>query len=535
MANNAKGNNGRSNKGVTTRGGFLQSTSGPKQQRSTIPMKGATQQLSKEIANAMYYDNGSMKQTVASFLLNQAQSHPKVGPAIAGAKMINNMLPPNVKITNQTIPNALNAFKGNPMKSGEPNVMNSSYGLSKAPNPKPVSLNSGVVPNTYANDYMTTQTGLCSPLHISACTLSIPTDTRNDLATYFTNTICFDIQTRAQANVNFQLDITTILSSANLTEAFNAAIGALQVYYYYASILSYESDPRNKNSGMINLRQNISPTLLSDLSQLGKRLEDTPIPPRIVEWVRYMSMNYLAGDTQGSPIIKIGFNPTVMDTFTSPTPIAQAFTRLTATTTNSVYTLMRRAIPQWRVGTLFDVPTTPVYDKNFLSIFANLGSVHYNGATAVFTPTVPTKADLISYNSFSNKLDGVAYAMGGINVAAEPLWRPGLCSPISSATVWSRRSYYSVAGAAATWENVVTYPFLGQSRIESYQYQSAAGSPVTTHLFAEKAQGVSVGAITQTSQNVLDFLFNIKSIPLNGKVSNFNKTGSGRNNMIRVN
>lgn len=530
----AKSNNNNTQKKVVTmRGGFM-NNAGSKQQRQTIPVKTA-KQFANDLVNSVYYDNGTMnvKQAATSYLMSQAQSHPKLGPVIAGAKLVNGMLPPNAKITTQTIPNALNAFKGNQMKSGEANVMNSSYGLSKAPNPKPVVLNSGVVPNTYANDFMVSQTNLCSPLHMSCMTLRIPSNATNELAGYFTNTICFDIQTRAQANVNFDLDVTTKLSVGAISSAMNAAINALQIYYYYASILSYESDSRNKNSGMINLRQNISAQLLSDLSQLGKRLEDTPIPPRIVEWVRYMSMNYLAGDTQGAPIIKMGFNSTVMDNFTTPTPIAAAFSGLTTTTNNNAYTLLRRAIPQWRVGTLYDVPSVPVYDKNFVSIFANFGSAHSDGTNVLNFPTVATKTTEISYNSFSNKLDGVAFAMCNTYNSADSADRPGICVPYSDLSKWSRRSFYSTAGGAPVWVNSVTYPFLSQSRIESYQFQSAVSTPVTTHLFSEKAQGVTSNALVQTSQNVLDFLFNINSIPVNGKLSNFNKTGSARNNIIR--
>lgn len=535
MANNNKQNKGNNSqpRKVTVRGGFL-GTAGPRQQRSTIPMKQASMNLMTDLANAQYFNEGrgtsSIKQAAADFLINAALNHPKTAPVARTVKYVNDALPPGAKMQNWKLPQGQPAFSGVPMKSGEATVMNSSYGLSKAPNPKPVYLNSGIAANTYANDFMTPVTDACSPLHMSCVSLRIPTSGLNDLANYFTNTICFDIQTRAQANINFELDVAGKFSAAKLVVAFNAAIKALQIYYYYASILSYESDASNKNSGMINLRQNISPQLLSDLSQLGKRLEDTPIPPRIVEWVRYLSMNYLAGNTQGSPILKLGFDPTVMDSFSSPTPIANALAALVLPDNNNVFTLLRRSVPQWRVGTLYDVPTAPVYDLNFLTIFANLGTVHFNGGTAVYGPVVATKTDFVSYNSFNNKLDGVAFAMGNTFNSVDFVQRPGLCEGTATTTKWSRRSFYSVGGGAPTWENAVGNSFLTSSRIESYQYPTAAGAPVTTHLFSEKAQGVSASAMTQTSQNVLDFLFNIKSIPINGKVANFNKTGSARNN-----
>jgi len=530
MAKSNKGNNAKSKDVITLRGGFF-NNAGPNQQRSTTPIKGGMQnQLVRDAVSQIYFNDNNMspKQNASTFLMNAAMAHPKVNAAITAGKIINEMLPPKVRVDSSTIPNAMNAFKGNPMKSGEPNVMNSSYGLSKAPNPKPVNLNSGVVPNTYANDYMLSQTDLCSPLHLSCVTLQIPTNPVNELSAYFTNTICFDIQTRAQANVNFDLDIAVKLSSANLVGAFNAAISALQIYFYYASILSYESDPRNKNEGMINLRKGMSSQLISDLTILGKRLEDTPIPPRIVEWVRYMSMNYLSGNTQGAPIIKIGFDPTVMDTFTSPTPVAVATSLLNSSTNINVYTLLRRAIPQWRVGKLYDVPPVPVYDKNFLTIWANLGSSRYSAGAFTMSPSVSASSQIVSYNSFNNKLDGVAFAMGATYNTASLVWKPGITQPYSTTTKWSRRSFYSVANAAPTWENSDSIPFLLASRIESYTFPLSLTSAQTVHLFSEKCQGVSALALNQTTLNVLDFLFNINAIPLKGTVSNFNRIGSNK-------
>jgi hypothetical protein len=406
---------------------------------------------------------------------------------------------------------------------------NTSYALSKAPNPKDIQLNSGVKPNTYANDYMNPVEGICSPLHMTATYLGIPSVTNNPsnpLGAYFANTICFDIQTRAQSNVGFSLEVSTKLTSTQLVTAFNAAIYALQVYFYYSSILSYESDPRNKNSGMIALRQLIDAQTLSDLAQLGRRLEDTPVPPRVVEWIRYMNGNFLSGNTQGSPILKTMLSPTQLVTPVGITLPSAALSGLVNDANNTVFTLLRRAIPQWKIGTLYDCHPIPTFDKQFLSIFANLSNTQRVSGSTVATNTVADLITNVPYNTFSNNLDGLAYAM--TSILNTNTYIPGLASPFTAnvANIDGRYSYYVVGGVRGFYP-VITYPFLALSRQETTTYiGTTAYQP---HLFGtDKCQSVSGSSLLQSAQNVLDFLFNVNSIPLRGMLTHFNNKGMNK-------
>jgi hypothetical protein len=410
------------------------------------------------------------------------------------------------------------AFKGVPG--------NFSYALSKAPNPRPVRLNSNVQPNTYSNDYMTASEGVCAPLHMSTVTLQVPTNVANPLTGYFQNTLCFDIQTRAQANISFDLDIVNQFSATQLTTAFNAAITSLQVYYYYTSILSYESDTRNKNEGMIALRKDISPQIMSDLTQLGRRLEDTPIPPHVVEWVKYMNGNYLSGDDQGAPLLKIAPSfASLMAPLTSPTGPAAALALLTAPATNTVFSIMRRAIPQWRVGMLYDVTPIPVFDKNFLTIFANLPSGHRN-VTNFLSNKIVLTTDTIGYNAYHNKLDGVAFAM--CSVTDNSKWMPGLVQlsdPLSASIPDTRYSYYKI-GANSAFYAASRNAYLTACRPETSTFD-AASVQTQVHLpAAAKCQNVCANSLTQTAQNVLDFLFDTSKIPSKGKLNSFSNSGT---------
>lgn len=426
-----------------------------------------------------------------------------------------------------------NSNGNNPSASGVPvfttaatkqsdSTMNASYGLSKAPNPKLVRLNSKIVSNVFANDYMVATKDLCAPMHLSCVSLQIPTSSTNSLYNYFVNTICFDIQTRAQTNVGFDLLASANFTAALLLKSFNASIYALQVYYWYSSILAYEADPRNKNEAMVSLRQGITSQQISDLDRLGKRLEDTPIPPNIVKWVKYFSSNYFSGMTQGSPLIKTCFHP---DAFQSPsTPFcAQALAGLNDSTITATNALLRRSVPQWRVGKLYDVTVNPNFDRNFLTVFANLPYGYYD-TTLRFGPYVATTSATISYNSYNNLLDGAAFACA--SVYDVNVWEPGLVIPVTKASAGQDSRYsWSIINAQTVgqWNPVTGNIFLILSRNETYANVTAGVNPQAVHLAGtDKAQLVSSNTLTQTASNVLDFLFNINSIPVRGQISGFN-------------
>lgn len=409
----------------------------------------------------------------------------------------------------------LPTFKGQKLNP----TSNTSYALSGAPNPKAISLNSGILPNTFINDYMFPVEGACSPLHMTCTNLAIPTAAANPLSAYFTNTICFDIQTKAQANVGFGVDISSVLSAANIVTTFNVTIRALFIYFYYSSILSYESNTKNKNIGMIALRQSIDTVTMSDLKQLGNRLEDTPIPPKVVEWVRYMAGTFLSSNTQGSPLLKLCPSASVIYGTPPTTSIAiDAFINLNATQCVNVNVLLRRCFPKWRIGTLYDCPTVPTYDKNFLSIFANMQTCNRPGVSPIYNNIVANSNTAVPYNTFSNNLDGLAFAMSGIYDSALAVSYPGIATASSATAAFpdNRYSYYIVSGAKGFYP-VVSYSFLALSRQESSQYMGA--TLYTPHLFGtDKCQNVTGSALMQSGQNTLDFLFDTKSLSITGKM-----------------
>lgn len=392
------------------------------------------------------------------------------------------------------------------------------FALSNSPEPKPVSLNTGVVPNTYVSDYMDAEENKCSPLHLSGARLTLPTDVSQTLYTFFQNVIAFELQTRAQANVGFNLNITTTFNSANILVAMNALIYALQVCYYFTSIITYCDNPDNKNEGMIYLRNKILADDLENLALLKRRLKSTPVPPNLLELVRYLHSNWYSGDTQGSPILKI-----VPEYFgaegLSGDFITTALDGLATTTNNEIFSLIRRAIPQWIPSSLPDVPIIPTYDANFLTIFANLPFTYWNTTTSTvgYQPSVSTADENISYNSFTNNLDGVAFALASVRNSASPgYYYPGLMIPTTDSTVnngGSRRSYYEVSGTKRLF-NTSQYAFLNRSRNETYYLSDLTAFTVSSghNSGTDRCKGVSANSIKETTLKAVEYLMSLDTI-----------------------
>lgn len=464
----------------------------------------------------------------------------KVGQAFQMGAAVYEALPPGTKAHLRNVINRAGTkvsdtykftSKGGPRMHKGSNH-SSGYSLSKAPNPIDTNLDTGIVPNIYTSDYLDAESGFCSPLHLTSAKLEIPTGSTNPMNMYFNKVIAFDLQSKAQANIGFNLNVNTDFSSANILAALNALINALSIYHYYMSIISYHSDPANKNEGMIDLRTSITPQMLEDLSVLGRRLADTPCPPRLLEFVRYFYGNYFSGNNQGSPILKL-VPFALSDTMVQTDAISTASDLLTLSSNNQVYTLLRRSVPHWRINELRDVHPTPAYDENFKTIFANLPFTFWGGSSLSHRPHAASTSTTIPYNSYSNNLDGAAYAMCGVfvtNSTNELDWLPGLVRPVyalNSTNGHSRRSYYSASPSGKLFYAVTAFPFLNRSRQETFCINDVGTDTISVHLAGtDRVKGVCQDTILETSYNTLDYLMSLESIKSASKQSGFNPAAS---------
>lgn len=419
--------------------------------------------------------------------------------------------------------------------SGSGDKPNSSgYSLTRAPNPKAIQLDTGIKPNTYTSDYLDAEENKCSPLHVTHAKFTFPTAAANKLSDYFKRINAFDLQTKAQINITYNLDVSSAFSATNILTAMNSIVNAYQIYFYYASIISYHSDPVNKNAGMIYIRSQLTPTMIEDLTQLGRLLSDTPIPPKLLELLRYLSGNFLSGNTAEAPMIII--NPMVPnETGVDGTAITAAIASLDVSATKVVLTLLRKAIPQWSPKVLFDVGPTPLFDYNFLTIFQNLPFHYFRLATFSPVPSVASSSVPFKYNTYTSELDGVAFALCSAWSTANSLWLPGLMSPTSTTgaiTGNSRTSYYTVAGVTKFWPSDLNN-YLSRSRAPSYVINDDFTAVITPHnIGTNMCEGVTPDTIRETSMNVIDYLMSSDTIKVDVKKYHFgsssNSSGKSR-------
>lgn len=426
-------------------------------------------------------------------------------------------------------------------KRGVARTTSAGYALSyDVPDPRHVALDSGITPQTYSNDWMVPEEGKCTTMHLSASIFQIPSSASQKLFDYFNSVISFDIQVKAQAAVSFNLNVNTDLSAANILTAFNSLAKALQIYFFYQGIVSYQDCPSNNNEGMNYLRRLITPQMLEDLAVLERRLLDTPVPPHLYEIIRYLSAVYSSGESQGSPLLKICPHALVAGSIVDTSAISGAMTLLTNPTNNIVFTLLRRAVPYWTPTSLNPAPIETLYDPNFLTLFANLPYTYYDTAIRR-VPSAALSSDTISYNSYTNRLDGVIYGLNSIYDTTNSVWAPGLMTPPAgngtSTTENSRRSYYAISGTS-TFYIVKDSPYLVKSRQETY-YNDSTTTTAQCHLHgAEKCLNVNMDSIRQTAQKTLDFLMSAPSILPKAntgfnKNSSMNKSSGSRNSRNR--
>jgi hypothetical protein len=396
------------------------------------------------------------------------------------------------------------------------------YGLSNAPDPLIVDLSTGVKPQAYTNDFMEAIENKCSPMHMTGAMFRFPDYAGARLRDYFLRIIASDMQVKAQANVSFNLNISDRFTSENILTAMNTLTLAIQYYLYNQSIITYASDPRNKNEAMLYLREKITPEILEAQYLLGRLLADLPIPPNLLELLRYLSANFFSGVNQGSSIIKIYpqvYSAAQPDSIVVSEVLLTNVTSALSTNINKeLFSLMRRAIPQWIPGWLKDVPTTCVYDQDFLTIFANLPFAVTDAIGGfVQHPRVATESEEIPYNSFTNELDGTAFSLTScyLTTDAENYPRPGLMQPVpasGSETGNTRLSFYQVGDKTGFYVSK-NYPFLTRSRMDTYQVNDAMDDIITPHLYGcDRVLGVSINSLRVTSQETVDYLMSLSTI-----------------------
>lgn len=406
-------------------------------------------------------------------------------------------------------------------RSNDPDNVNYRGGearISFNPSPVRMDIDTGIKPDTYVSDW-NSGAATWSPLHLTCALMQIP-DSGDKVSSFFDKIITFILANSIQGSVPFLADPTgTILTKSNLRTCLNLVMEALQIYYFYNSILTYTESPANRNDGMFYLRSKITQTDLNNLLSLKRILQGTPIPPNLNDICFWLNQTFSQSeDTPNSALIKVSPVGVTSDTIIPDSSrLSVLITDLSSATNRSTFTLISRACPTWMYSEIPDVCEVPVYDPNFKTMWSNLPSMTYNMSTYYYRPSVTSNDGVIQYTTCTNNLDGGVFALTGAYNSVDSKWYPSLMTPLpttktSDGYISNRWSYYS--SSLINPYQASGGPGLAISRGETVTLNSnITGIAFSTLPHGNQlCEGVSVNTITQSAYQMLEWMLSLNTI-----------------------
>jgi hypothetical protein len=391
--------------------------------------------------------------------------------------------------------------------------------LSYDAKPIEIRLNTGIKPNTYSSIFETGVSAYTSPLHLTICDFQIPSNSER-LDAYFTKVVSFIFTNLLQQSVSFNLDVTNNLTPTKLKTALNSVLYCLGIYYFFNSILTFTENTQNRNEGMQALRTNLTAQDMSNLLDLKKILKGLPIPPNFISFMFYLNQSYTFTDTPGSPVMKLSFVPFSSTTkMPDSSVIASCVSGLLTDDNKKIFSLLARCCPKWVGLELPDIAWNPLYDPNFNTIWSNLPAYDYNGTTERFAPEATNSSTPIKYVSWTNDLDGAAFALTCIHktgtLTTSALWYPTFITPnkafVYSGAKITNRVYFSMNGL---FDNSNDQVVCAMQRLESNLICPAVtGITANIHHFgSQRCEQVTGDSVTESSLKLLDYLMSMDTI-----------------------
>jgi hypothetical protein len=303
-------------------------------------------------------------------------------------------------------------------------------------------LDTGIESGTILNPLQDT-TNYYSPLYIQCGTL-LPTIGENDDST-FSELINSELYFRYLIIVQ-QVITNNFASYFTEVDFFNylATVSeALQIYYMVDSILAFSShsDNKNQNLAMVNLRMAIGPDILNGHMKLKEFLESVPIPPNLLQYIRYMYQNFCFKDVKGSSIIRLSYQDSLC------TDEYKGSLGIDGNTYNSIVLKMLELsklgsiIAKIRPNWITDLPPSSYevfYDPQFSTFWhnSNIAYEDFGSNIVKYTINANSKSDLLYYGIFDDRLDGAIYASCSVNLKTtnkdKSIQQMGMWQPFNS-------------------------------------------------------------------------------------------------------
>jgi hypothetical protein len=364
-------------------------------------------------------------------------------------------------------------------------------------------------------------------LHVSACKLFFQKDsTDNVLYKRFEEVIATDFQNLASRAVNFNIDAVTVFSAIRLTGYWNRVCTALQVYYFYTSIIAYEDNiPHNKNTGMKWFRDSMTSEEFNLLDNLERVIRSLPIPPRINQVSFFLMQNFKVRDTAFSPICK--FMPFGFDPSTGfPTQygnngliLQSAIDGLLAD--RELTTKMATFCSSWIDIALFAPSPEPVINDTLSNIWINAPRTTNYGMDQTFAmPLVTSDDQNIKYSSCTDTPDALAVALQTVYQSSGPNgYLPNMFTPIASSVSngISESNFSFVNGEwvvpVQDWSNAA-FDAAKQSRGQSNCVVKTNSFAISTQLVpgCNTVQYVNLNTIRYSAKQLVEWLTNLEEL-----------------------
>lgn len=399
--------------------------------------------------------------------------------------------------------------------------------------PIKVEFKPGILNRSYTSD-VNLPTQRYATTHLLGAGVTIPEDSA--IAFYFDNTLIPWLQQKAQSSVNFKIDLSYI-SKDKVRKYLKDNAKALNIYYFYTSLISYCVVPTNRDLGLTALRNMISVQDVDYLNQLKQLLSSIPIPPNLNTACFFMNQNFM-DSPDGDGLFKfmpISFNTNTDSNGTvtgfsgsNSSVLTSCITDLNSTDNREIASLLNRIAPNWINPKIYEPSSVPMFSKTALTVFANFAHYYWWGGANYVGPVAANADTVVSYLSMDPNLDGAALALTSQIIGSEVI--PCLCRPINSLTTLSSVNYstnrfsyvYSTSTDSYVWRpsnRSIEAAFGRPERSRAYQgteyYAKLPGSLRLSNL--------TINTMQESVKDMLSWMMSIETIP-NAKIKNNNWT-----------
>jgi hypothetical protein len=204
---------------------------------------------------------------------------------------------------------------------------------------------------------------------------------------------------------------------------------ALQLYYCIDNVLTYGSNITldNVNVGMEGLRAQLSAEAIVSFNLLKEYLCTCPVPPNLLEYIRFMCQSYRTSEAPHASIIKLnigGMFDSNWDISTSSNiEVYLNMARTHLIECNPIVSYLNQTFPSWMIVDLPDSANVACYDENFLTFWHNqnccyLSTDNTNLGNFEYTQIVKSEDSYTDYQIIQkdDEVDGVIFVSNSYNI-----------------------------------------------------------------------------------------------------------------------